>query len=110
MTKVKSGVGITFSDGSRLTLGENSIFCINRYIFKPEDREFDIDIKLIKGAGLYLTQGKGWGKRLLLPRTSWLSFGNFPGIGWLVGYSVGNQGRFPIWVGGLIRRLEKGSY
>ncbi len=28
MTKVKSGVGITFSDGSRLTLGENSIFCL----------------------------------------------------------------------------------
>lgn len=53
MTKVKSGVGITFSDGSRLTLGENSIFCINRYIFKPEDREFDIDIKLIKGKALF---------------------------------------------------------
>jgi hypothetical protein len=53
ITKKKSSVGITFDDGSRLSLGENSIFNINRYIFQPSKNKFDINLKLLKGKALF---------------------------------------------------------
>jgi len=53
ITKIRSSVGITFDDGSRLSLGENSIFNINRYIFQPSKNRFDINLKLIKGKALF---------------------------------------------------------
>ena len=53
ITKYKSAVGIMFDDGSRLSLGENSIFNINKFLFKPNQNRFDIDLKLIKGKALF---------------------------------------------------------
>jgi hypothetical protein len=53
ITNAKSSIGITFDDGSRLSLGENSIFNINRYIFKPSKNLFDINLKLKKGKALF---------------------------------------------------------
>jgi len=53
ITKDKSSIGITFDDGTRISLGENSIFNINRYIFKPNKNQYDIDLKLIKGKALF---------------------------------------------------------
>ena len=53
ITNKKSSVGITFDDGSRLSLGENSIFNINRYIFQPSKNKFDINLKLLKGKALF---------------------------------------------------------
>ncbi len=53
ITKSSSAIGITFEDGSRVVLGENSIFNINRYIFKPAKNSYDIDLKLIKGKALF---------------------------------------------------------
>jgi len=53
ITKAKSSIGITFEDGSRVSLGENSIFNINRYIFKPSKNRYDIDLRLKKGKALF---------------------------------------------------------
>ena len=53
MTKSQSSIGITFNDGSRLSLGENSVFNINRFTFKPTQNIYDIDLKLLKGKALF---------------------------------------------------------
>ncbi len=49
LTKKESSIGIIFEDGTVLTIGENSIFKINNYIFKPLEKKFDFDIELTKG-------------------------------------------------------------
>ena len=49
ITKQESSVGFIFHDGTMLSLGENSILKINRYIFKPLDERFTLDVKLNKG-------------------------------------------------------------
>ena len=49
VTKQNSSIGFIFHDGTMLSLGENSILKINRYIFKPLDKKFTLDVKLNKG-------------------------------------------------------------
>ncbi len=49
LTKKDSSCGIIFADGTVLTLGENSVFKINNYIFKPLKKKFDFDVELTKG-------------------------------------------------------------
>lgn len=53
MTKSKSSVGITFDDGSRISLGEKAIFVIKRFKVKPEKKEFDMDVYLKKGKAVF---------------------------------------------------------
>ncbi len=53
MTKGQSNIGIIFDDGSRLSLGENSVFNINRFTFKPNQNRYNIDLKLSKGKALF---------------------------------------------------------
>lgn len=53
MTKAKSSVGITFDDGSRLSLGENSIIVIKKFKVNPEKKEYDVDLKLKKGKAVF---------------------------------------------------------
>jgi len=53
ITKENSAVGIVFKDGSLLSLGENSVLSIRRYIFKPSSNDFDIDLKLKKGTSAF---------------------------------------------------------
>ncbi len=53
MTKGQSSIGIIFDDGSRLSLGENSIFNINRFTFKPSQNRYNIDLELSKGKALF---------------------------------------------------------
>ncbi len=49
ITKKDSSIGVIFEDGTVLTLGENSIFKINNYVFNPLKKKFDFDIELEKG-------------------------------------------------------------
>ncbi len=48
-TKANSSVGITFDDGSRLSLGEKAIFIINKYVVEPSKKKYQIDLELKKG-------------------------------------------------------------
>jgi hypothetical protein len=53
MTKSKSSVGITFDDGTVLSLDEKAIFVINKFKVKPEKKEFDVDLYLKKGKAVF---------------------------------------------------------
>lgn len=53
VTKKDGKVGIIFDDGTLLSLGENSILDINKYIFKPATNDFDIDLDMKKGVAAF---------------------------------------------------------
>ena len=53
MTKSKSSIGITFDDGSRLSLGEKAIFTINKFIVKPSKKKYKVDLELKKGKAMF---------------------------------------------------------
>jgi hypothetical protein len=53
ITKKNGKVGIIFDDGTLLSLGENSILNINKYIFKPATNDFDIDLDMKKGVAAF---------------------------------------------------------
>jgi len=53
MTKSKSSIGITFDDGSRLSLGEKAIFVINKFIVKPSKKKYEVDLELKKGKAMF---------------------------------------------------------
>lgn len=53
ITKDKSSLGIVFYDGTIITLGENSIFSINQYLFNPTKKKFSFDFKLHKGTSSF---------------------------------------------------------
>ncbi len=53
ITKAKSSIGITFNDGSRLSLGEKATFVIKKFKVNPRKREYDVDLKLKKGKAVF---------------------------------------------------------
>ncbi len=53
MTKSKSSIGITFDDGTVLSLDEKAIFVINQFKVEPEKKEFDVDLFLKKGKAVF---------------------------------------------------------
>lgn len=53
VTGAKSKVNIVFNDGSIVTLGENSILNIDKYVFKPAKKNFDIELSLKKGISIF---------------------------------------------------------
>jgi hypothetical protein len=56
-SKSKSSIGISFNDGSLLSLGEKAIFIIKKFKVKPEKKEYDVDLDLKKGKAIF-TSGK----------------------------------------------------
>ena len=52
-SKVKSSIGIIFSDGSRLSLGEKTLFIINEFKVKPKRKDCDVDLELKKGKAVF---------------------------------------------------------
>ncbi len=54
-TKAKSSVGITFDDGTRVSLEEKSIFIINKFIVKPNQKKYNVDLELRTGKGMFTT-------------------------------------------------------
>ena len=53
MTKSKSSIGITFDDGSRLSLGAKAIFVINKFVVKPSKKRYNVDLELKKGKAMF---------------------------------------------------------
>ncbi len=53
ITKKNGKIGIIFDDGTLLSLGENSILNINKYIFKPASNSFDINLDMKKGLAAF---------------------------------------------------------
>lgn len=53
LTKVNSSVGITFDDGSRLSLGDKAIFVINEFRVKPSKNSYNVDLNLKKGKAVF---------------------------------------------------------
>jgi len=53
ITNKNGKLGIIFDDGTLLSLGENSILDINKYLFKPADNNFDIDLDMKKGIAAF---------------------------------------------------------
>lgn len=53
ISKAKSSIGIIFDDGTRLSLGAKAIFVINKFIVKPSEKKYDVDLELKKGKAVF---------------------------------------------------------
>ena len=53
ITKQNSSVGMIFEDGTIVSLGENSVLSINKYLFRPSLKEFSFDVDMRKGLATY---------------------------------------------------------
>ena len=53
MSQSKSSIGITFDDGTRVSLGEKTIFVIKEFKVKPVEKEYDVDLDLKKGKAVF---------------------------------------------------------
>jgi len=53
MSKAKSSIGITFDDGTRISLGEKAIFVIKKFKVEPSKKEYDVDLDLKKGKAVF---------------------------------------------------------
>jgi len=53
LSKEKSSIGITFDDGTRVSLGEKAIFVINEFKVKPSENEYEVDLDLKKGKAIF---------------------------------------------------------
>ncbi len=49
ITKKDSSIGVIFHDGTLLSLGENSILSIDKYLFQPSNNKFTFDLDMKKG-------------------------------------------------------------
>jgi len=49
VTKSNSSLGFIFHDGTIVSLGENSILVINKYLFKPFNHKYNFDVNMKKG-------------------------------------------------------------
>jgi hypothetical protein len=53
ITEKDSALGVIFIDGTVMTIGENSELFLNKYVFKPLEKEYDFDVFLKKGTSIY---------------------------------------------------------
>lgn len=53
VTKTKGVIGMIFDDGTVVSLGQNSIFSIDKYLFKPSENEFLFDVNMVKGLAAF---------------------------------------------------------
>ncbi len=53
MSKENSSIGITFDDGSLLSLGEKAIFVIKKFKVDPSQKEYDVDLDLKRGKAMF---------------------------------------------------------
>lgn len=52
-TSSQGSVGISFSDGTRVSVGPNSDFAVTDFAFAPEDKEFTFVVNMFKGTMVY---------------------------------------------------------
>jgi len=53
ITKTNSNIGLIFEDGTIISLGENSVLSINKYLFRPSQNEFMFDVDMSKGLATF---------------------------------------------------------
>lgn len=53
LTKKDSMTVLVFRDTSTLTLGENSVINLNRFVFKPAEKKYDFKMFLHKGSLIF---------------------------------------------------------
>jgi hypothetical protein len=53
ITKKNGSIGVIFHDGTLLSLGENSVLSVDKYIFKPANKEFAFDLNMKKGLATF---------------------------------------------------------
>ena len=49
ITKDDGSIGMIFEDGTIISLGANSVLSINKYLFRPSQKEFSFDVDMSKG-------------------------------------------------------------
>ena len=53
VTEVNSKVKLTFNDNSNLMIGQNSLINIDKFIFKPIEKEYKFNLSLEKGSASF---------------------------------------------------------
>ena len=53
LTQEKSSMGVIFEDGTTLALGSKSVIAINRYLFKPSKKVYNVDLNMTKGKAAF---------------------------------------------------------
>jgi hypothetical protein len=53
ITKKDGSIGVIFHDGTLLSLGENSVLSVDKYIFKPSTNDFAFDLNMKKGLATF---------------------------------------------------------
>jgi len=53
VTKSNSDIGMIFEDGTIVVLGENSVFSVDKYLFKPATNKFSIEMDMKKGVASF---------------------------------------------------------
>jgi len=53
ITQKDSSIGVIFHDGTLLSLGENSVLSIDKYLFKPSKNQFAFDLNMKKGLATF---------------------------------------------------------
>lgn len=53
ITQKDSSIGVIFHDGTLLSLGQNSVLSIDKYLFKPATNQFAFDINMKKGLATF---------------------------------------------------------
>ena len=52
-TGSKGGVGLSFNDGTRISIGAKSVLELDEYIFDPSKKAFRFDLSLHKGSAVF---------------------------------------------------------
>lgn len=52
-TSKRSSVGLVFDDNTMVTLGENTIFYVSKYVYNPQKSEYAFEGEVKKGKVLY---------------------------------------------------------
>lgn len=56
-TEANGAIGITLKDSTRLSLGPNSQFVLEEFVFQPEEKQFSLVAKVLSGT-LFFNTGK----------------------------------------------------
>lgn len=55
LTDASGSIGITFLDGTVLSLGSDSAMTIDAFVFEPQDKKLSFAAKFLKGTATYLS-------------------------------------------------------
>ena len=53
VTSENSNIGLTFNDGTLISVGQKSMLQLNKYLFEPSSNKYDFDVMLEKGTVVF---------------------------------------------------------